>query len=171
MAVARAHSNMHSRKFLNSKGLQQATQQFIIRILESPEFQTALRRLIKAFWSDLVSDPETIAQVIRLLQVAIQDPAVKAAAQQLVIDLVQEPQVKESLVELLRKLGVEPPVLFATQNILTEAAHNALNDPEVLDHSMEFATEVVGDHDLVQRTTGEALRQSVGHTVLAEHTQ
>lgn len=45
-----------------------------------------------------------------------------------------------------------------------ESAHNALNDPEILDHSMEFATDVVGD-DIVQQTSGEALRNTVTYAV------
>ncbi|GAX17222.1 hypothetical protein FisN_10Lu097 [Fistulifera solaris] len=147
---------------LKSQGLQQAAQDFLIRILEAPEFQAALQRLVKTLWADLISDKETVAQVIRLLQIAIQDPAVKKAAQLLVLQLVQDQQVKESLIELIKSLGAEKAVLDATQTLLTEAAHNALNDAEILDHSMEFATDVVGD-DVVQRTAGEALRKSVGH--------
>ena len=149
---------------LKSKGLQQAAQKFLISILESPEFQVALQRLVKQLWGELVNDPETIAQVIRLLQIAIQDPQVKKAAQQLVLDLVRDDEVKAALIEMVQKLGVEPQVRSATQELLKEAAHGTLNDPEVLDHSMEFATDVVGD-DLVQRTAGEALRKSVGHAV------
>jgi len=55
-------------------------------------------------------------------------------------------------------------VLAATQTLLSESAHNALNDPEVLDHSMEFATDVVGD-DVVQRTAGDALRNTISYAV------
>ena len=149
---------------LQSKGLQQAAQQFLIRILESPEFQAALKRLVQQLWGDLIQDPETVQQVIRLLQFAIQDPSIKKASQELVIEVVQDPEVKEALIQTIQRLGQEKPVLDATQTLLTESAHNALNDPEILDHSMEFATDVVGD-DLVQRTAGEALRKSVGHAV------
>jgi hypothetical protein len=45
-----------------------------------------------------------------------------------------------------------------------ESAHNALNDPEILDHSMEFATDVVGD-DVVQQTAGEALYNTLSYAV------
>jgi hypothetical protein len=55
-------------------------------------------------------------------------------------------------------------VLASTQALLTESTHKALNDPEILDHSMEFATDVVGD-DVVQRTSGEALRNTVTYAV------
>ena len=64
----------------------------------------------------------------------------------------------------MKILGEEQEVLDATQQLLTISAHRTLNDPNVLDHSMEFATEVVGD-DVVQRTGGEALRNTVGYAV------
>jgi len=51
----------------------------------------------------------------------------------------------------------------ATQILLTETAHKTLNDPEVLDHSMEFAADVVGD-DVVQRTSGEALWNTISYS-------
>jgi hypothetical protein len=152
------------KEMLQSKGLQQAAQQFVVQILESPAFKAALGRLVNELWTDLSQDPETVAQVIRILQIAIQNPAVKDAAQKLVIDLVNEPDVKDALIGMIQELGADQQVLDVTQSIITEAAHNSLNDPEILDHSMEFATDVVGD-DLVQRTAGEALRKSVGHAV------
>jgi hypothetical protein len=48
--------------------------------------------------------------------------------------------------------------------LLAESAHRTLNDPDILDHSMEFATDVVGD-DGVQRTSGEALRHTVSYAL------
>lgn len=152
------------RDVMQSKALQQAAQQFVIQIMESTDFKAALNRLIKDLWKDLVEDPETIAQVVKLLQIAIQDPAILKAAQKLVLDLVEEPDVKQALIEMIQKLGNDSQVQSATQTLLTESAHNALNDPEITDHSMEFATDVLGD-DIVQRTAGEALRNTVGHAV------
>jgi hypothetical protein len=111
-----------------------------------------------------VEDPETVKQVVKLLQIAIQDPAILKAAQKLVLDLVEEPDVKQALIDMIQKLGNDSQVQVATQTLLTESAHNALNDPEITDHSMEFATDVLGD-DIVQRTAGEALRNTVGHAV------
>jgi hypothetical protein len=152
------------RDVMQSKALQQAAQQFVIQIMESNDFKAALNRLVKELWKDVVEDPETIAQVVKLLQIAIQDPAILKAAQKLVLDLVEEPDVKQALIEMIQKLGNDSQVQGATQTLLTESAHNALNDPEITDHSMEFATDVLGD-DIVQRTAGEALRNTVGHAV------
>jgi hypothetical protein len=152
------------RDVMQSKALQQAAQQFVIQIMESNDFKAALNRLVKDLWKDLVEDPETINQVVKLLQIAIQDPAILKAAQKLVLDLVEEPDVKQALIDMIQKLGNDSQVQVATQTLLTESAHNALNDPEITDHSMEFATDVLGD-DIVQRTAGEALRNTVGHAV------
>jgi len=149
---------------LNSKALQQAAQEFVVRLLESEEVKTALNRLVKHLWDSLVQDPETLAQIIKLLQVAIQNAKVRDAARDLVLDLVDDPDVKDALMNLIQQLSREQQVQKATQGLLTQSAHNALNDPEILDHSMEFATDVLGD-DIVQRTAGEALRNTVGHAV------
>lgn len=149
---------------IGSKALQQAAQQFVINILESDEFKTAIRSLVQELWKDLLQDPETLAQVIHILQVAIRAPQVQQAAQELVVDLVAEPEVKQALITVLQRLGAERDVLQATQTLLTTAAHQSLADPEILDHSMEFATDVLGD-DIVQQTAGEALRNSVGHAI------
>ena len=108
---------------LKIEALQEAIASLITRVLESVQFQNACQQLLKNLWNDLVNDPETTAQVVALLNNAIQN-----------------------------------------KEIQTESAHNALNDPEILDHSMELATDVVGD-DIVQRTSGEALRNTVTYAV------
>jgi hypothetical protein len=77
---------------------------------------------------------------------------------------VHEPAVREALIKTIETLGTDARVNQAVITLLTESTHATLNDPEILDHSMEFATDVVGD-DIVQRTAGEALRKSVGHAV------
>lgn len=149
---------------LNSKALQEAAQRFALQLLESPDVKNALNRLLKSLWTDLVTDPETVAQVIKLLQIAIEDPKIKDAARQLVIDLVAEPDVKQSLVDVVEKLGKEDEVRNSTQALLTNSAHRTLNDPEIIEHTMEFASDIVGD-DVVQQTAREALWNTVGHAV------
>lgn len=99
-----------------------------------------------------------------MLQRAIQDEQVKRAAQKLVLELVRDPEVHQSLVTLVQRLGRAPEVQRATQSLLLRSAHRSLNDAELLEHSMEFATDVLGD-DVVQQTAGEALRNTVGHAV------
>lgn len=149
-------------ELVQSKALQQAAKQFVLQLVEAPEVKAALQRLLMSLWKDLVEDPETVKQVINLLAVAIADEQVKVAAQKLVLDLVAETEVQASLVAAVQKLGVDAEVQTTLQTLLTSTAHNTLNDAEVLDHSMEFATDVLGD-DVVQQTAGEALRNTVRH--------
>ena len=149
---------------LNSETLHSALASLITRVLDSEQFQKACQTLLKNLWNDLVNDPETTAQVIQLLQNAIQNREIQRSVKKLVLQIINDKEVYDELTKLLVRLGQEKEVLQATQNLLTESAHNALNDPEILDHSMEFATDVVGD-DIVQRTSGEALRNTVTYAV------
>jgi len=149
---------------LNSPRIQQAVTDLVTKVLSSPQFKRATQVLLRELWKDLVEDPETLAQVIHLLQNVIQDEHIKEAAIQLVMEVFNDKEVLDELVSLLQRLGKEKEVLEATQSLLVESAHNALNDPEILDHSMEFATDVVGD-DVVQQTAGEALYNTFSYAV------
>eukprot|EP00580_Thalassiosira_gravida_P013208 CAMPEP_0201682352 /NCGR_PEP_ID=MMETSP0494-20130426/51575_1 /ASSEMBLY_ACC=CAM_ASM_000839 /TAXON_ID=420259 /ORGANISM="Thalassiosira gravida, Strain GMp14c1" /LENGTH=530 /DNA_ID=CAMNT_0048166109 /DNA_START=421 /DNA_END=2010 /DNA_ORIENTATION=- len=133
-------------------------------VIESPPFQNACVVLVKNILNDLVNDPETTAQLTTLVTTVLQNEQMYAVVKALVLQLVNDEEVYRELTKLVVKVGGEQEVLDATQQLLTESAHKTLNDPNVLDHSMEFATEVVGD-DVVQRTGGEALRNTVGYAV------
>jgi uncharacterized membrane-anchored protein YjiN (DUF445 family) len=149
---------------LNSPEIQKAVNNLIVQLLNSPEVKRSAQTLLKELWNDLVADPETLQQIIHLLRHAIQEEQIKEAAIQLVTEVFRDKEVLDELVELVQKLGKEKDVQFATQALLVESAHNALNDPEILDHSMEFATDVVGD-DIVQQTAGEALYNTLSYAV------
>eukprot|EP00581_Thalassiosira_minuscula_P030621 CAMPEP_0183781684 /NCGR_PEP_ID=MMETSP0739-20130205/59343_1 /TAXON_ID=385413 /ORGANISM="Thalassiosira miniscula, Strain CCMP1093" /LENGTH=486 /DNA_ID=CAMNT_0026024939 /DNA_START=485 /DNA_END=1946 /DNA_ORIENTATION=+ len=133
-------------------------------VIQSPPFQNACLVLVKNIWDDLINDPETTSQLTTLVYTVLQNEKVYSAVQKIVLQLVNDEEVYRELTKLVVKLGEEQEVLDATQKMLTESAHKTLNDPDILDHSMEFATEVVGD-DVVQRTGGEALRNTVGYAV------
>lgn len=149
---------------LNSEALQNAIASLITRVVSSNQFQSACQNLIKNLWKDLVNDPETVAQIIALLNTAIQDEKIKKSFKELVLGVLQDEEVYNELTGLVVRLGEEKEVLNATKELLTESAHQALNDPEILDHSMEFATDIVGDN-VIQRTSGEALRNTVTYAV------
>ena len=149
---------------LTSEVVQSAVAHLIASVLNSDQFQEACQMLLKTLWHDLVNDPETISQVVQLLQNAIQNNDIQRSVRKLVLQIINDKEVYDELTKLLVRLGQDKEVLKATQSLLTESAHNALNDPEILDHSMEFATDVVGD-DIVQRTSGEALRNTVTYAV------
>lgn len=149
---------------LNSDALQRAISSLLSRVIESKQFQAACQQLLKKLWNDLVNDPETLQQVVHLLNKAIQNPEIRKSVHRLILELINDEEIYQELTALLVRLGEEPEVCDATKALLTESAHRALNDPEILDHSMEFATDVVGD-DVVQRTSGEALRNTVSYAV------
>ena len=102
--------------------------------------------------------------MVTLLNTVLQNDKTYAAVKDLVLQLVNDEEVYKELTKLVVKLGEEQEVLDATQQLLTESSHRTMNDPNVLDHSMEFATEVMGD-DVLQRTGGTALWNTVGYAV------
>ncbi len=149
---------------LNSDALQNAIASLITRVISSEQFQNACQTLLKNLWTDLVNDPETLAQIVALLNTAIKDEKIKKSFKELVLGLLQDDDVYKELTGLVVTLGEDKEVLDATKELLTESAHQALNDPEIMDHSMEFATDIVGDN-VIQRTSGEALRNTVTYAV------
>lgn len=147
---------------LNAKGVREASQQFVIQIITSEQFKNALQILIKELWYDIINDPETVQQVINILQIAILDPVILKATQQLLIQLIDDPIIRQKVIDLIISLGNEKAIQNSVVELITESAHITLSDPDILDHSMEFATDVVGD-DIVQQTAGVALRNTFQH--------
>ena len=133
-------------------------------VIQSEPFQNACKVLVRNIWNDLINDKETYNQLVTLLNTVLQNDKTYAAVKDLVLQLVNDEEVYKELTKLVVKLGEEQEVLDATQQLLTESSHRTMNDPNVLDHSMEFATEVMGD-DVLQRTGGTALWNTVGYAV------
>lgn len=144
---------------LASENIKTTASRIASGVIQSPPFQNACNKLVKDMVQDLLNDPETTAQATTLLYTVLQNEKIYSAVKSLLLQLVNDEDVYRELTQLVVKLGEEREVLDATQQLLTESAHRTMNDPNVLDHSMEFATEVVGD-DVVQRTGGEALRNT-----------
>eukprot|EP00986_Skeletonema_menzelii_P009095 scaffold4054_cov142-Skeletonema_menzelii.AAC.18 len=149
---------------LGSDNVKSTASRVASNVIQSPPFQNAVKALVKNVWNDLINDPETSTQLTSLVQSVLQNERIYAAVKELLMQLLNDEEVYDELTKLVVQLGEERDVLNATQKLLTVSAHATLNDPDVLDHSMEFATEVVGD-DVVQRTGGEALRNTVGYAV------
>ncbi|KAL7456039.1 hypothetical protein ACHAWC_007560 [Mediolabrus comicus] len=149
---------------LGSENVRTTASRVASNVIQSPPFQNAVKALVKNVRNDLVNDPETSIQLTSLVQSVLQNQRIYDAVKVLLLQLINDEEVYNELTKLVVQLGEERDVLKATQKLLTESAHATLNDPDVLDHSMEFATEVVGD-DVVQRTGGEALRNTVGYAV------
>ena len=158
-------------KVLLTDVVQQSLQSLVLRVLQSPEVRESASTFLKSLFHELLQDPNTLHQIITVLHNAIQHPSIKQSLIDLVMDITQDDSVKLSLQKLLERLGKDEDVVYATQTLLVTSAHKTLNDPEILDHTMEFAANIVGD-DVVQRTSGEALRNAIRFSVTPDiHTR
>lgn len=99
---------------LESPVIQQAITNLVVQVLQSPHFKQACQVLLSELWTDLVNDPETLQQVIHLLQHAIQDDKIKDAAVELVIEVFSDKEILDELVELVQRLGEEKKVNFVS---------------------------------------------------------
>jgi hypothetical protein len=147
---------------LTSDNIRTNASKIASEVIGAEPFQNACKKLVRNIWDDLINDEETYSQLTTLLYSVLQHEKIYSAVKDLLFQLVNDEEVNRELTKLVAKLGEEPEVLAATQQLLTESAHRTMNDPNVLDHSMEFATEVMGD-DVVQRTGGDALWKTVGY--------
>jgi hypothetical protein len=147
---------------LTSDNIRTNASKIASEVIGAEPFQNACKKLVRNIWDDLINDEETYSQLTTLLYTVLQHEKIYSAVKDLLLQLVNDEEVNRELTKLVAKLGEEPEVLAATQQLLTESAHRTMNDPNVLDHSMEFATEVMGD-DVVQRTGGDALWKTVGY--------
>lgn len=95
---------------LSSQALQQQAIKFVVHILQSAEVKKAAQALLNELWNDLIKDPETTAQVIFLLNVAIENEDIRLAVKKLVLDIVEDDEVMNELKHLLRKLGRDQEV-------------------------------------------------------------
>ncbi|KAL3810353.1 hypothetical protein ACHAXA_003082 [Cyclostephanos tholiformis] len=151
-------------QYVASENIRTAASRIASEVIQMEPFQNACKKLVRNIWDDLINDEETHSQLTTLLFTVLQNEKIYSAIKDLLLQLVNDEEVNRELTKLVVKLGDEPDVLAATQQVLTESAHRTMNDPNVLDHSMEFATEVMGD-DVVQRTGGDALWNTVGYAV------
>jgi hypothetical protein len=151
-------------QFLASENIRTTASRIASEVIQMEPFQNACKKLVRNIWDDLINDKETYSQLTTLLYTVLQNEKMYSAVKDLLLQLVNDEEVNRELTKLVVKLGEEPDVLAATQQVLTKSAHRTMNDPNVLDHSMEFATEVMGD-DVVQRTGGDALWNTVGYAV------
>ena len=149
---------------LDSESIRTTASRIASGVIQMEPFQNACKELVRNIWDDLINDKETTAQLTTLVTTVLENEKIYSAVKNLLIQLVNDEEVYRELMTLIVKLGEEQDVLSATQQLLTKSAHRTMNDPNILDHSMEFAAEVVGD-DVVQRTGGDALWNTVGYAV------
>lgn len=95
---------------MTSEPLKDALIKLINKVMESEEFQTSAKELVRSLWNDLVEDPETTAQVVHLLNHVIQTEEIQHAAQELVVKIVNDKAVFDELVQLLNRIGQDHEV-------------------------------------------------------------
>lgn len=149
---------------LASENIRSTAARMASGVIQMEPFQNACKQLVRNIWDDLINDTETTAQLTLLIANVLENETIYSAVKNLLLQLLNDEEVYRELMNLVVKLGEEQEVLAATQQLLTKSAHRTMNDPNVLEHSMEFAAEVVGD-DVVQRTGGDALWNTVGYAV------
>ena len=88
----------------------------VTRVLSSAEVIAAAKILVHDLFTDLINDPNTLAQVIKLLNNAIADPELKKAVLNLVLQLVADEEINKALTELVVRLGQEEEVSNKTEH-------------------------------------------------------
>jgi hypothetical protein len=152
------------KQVIDNPDIQQSLQSLAIKILKSPSVQDALQNLSKETSTKLLQDKELQKNVILLFQGVLADKRFQSSALTLLVSLLQDDTFQTELVNMIVRISQNEKILEATKVLLTESAHKTLVDPEILDHSMEFAADVVGD-DFVQRTSGEALWNTISYSI------
>ena len=132
---------------LRSPQIQSAILDLVNNILTSPQFKRACSILLKELWKDLVEEPETLQQVIHLLQNAVQDEAIKDAAVQLVTEVFGDQEVLDEVVDLFQRLGQERKVQVATQELLR---HHTTTFQNTTARSLDSRTKHLASLDMAQ---------------------
>jgi hypothetical protein len=97
------------------------------------------------------------------MQSAMKDPEFIKAASQLVVALCSDPQVLEASTKLASNLQNEPLVYEATSKLMIDSSHEVMNNPEILDHTKDFVSDVITDSS-IQRTSGAFLYNTMLYT-------
>jgi uncharacterized membrane-anchored protein YjiN (DUF445 family) len=100
---------------LNSPRVQEAVNNLVTQVLQSPQFKKSCQILLKELWTDLVEDAQTLKQVIHLLHNAIQDEQIKEAVVELVTEVFNDTEVLDEVVTLFQRLGEEKQVSGTNQ--------------------------------------------------------
>jgi len=95
---------------LNSEALQNAIASLVSRVIGSEQFKSACKKLFKTLWDDLINDPETTAQIVQLLNTAIQNENIKRSFKELIMGLLKDDEIYNELTGMVVRLGEENEV-------------------------------------------------------------
>jgi len=97
-------------RVLQTDMVQDALIQLSVKIIQSPEVLQAAKILVKNLFQDLVNDPETLVQIVELLNKAILDETVKKAVVELILQLTADEEVNCAVTKMVVALGEEEEV-------------------------------------------------------------
>mmetsp|Transcript_23661 Transcript_23661/g.36515 ORF Transcript_23661/g.36515 Transcript_23661/m.36515 type:complete len:573 (-) Transcript_23661:74-1792(-) len=141
-----------------------ALRTLVIKVLKSEEVLHELNVMLSKLFTDLVQDAKTLEQVTELLANVLAQEKIKSALHELVLNLIQDAVIFEKLIELVNRIVQDEEVKQTLTKILTNATHKTLSDDGIMQHTKEFAANLVGD-STIQRTGGDALWNTIGYSL------
>lgn len=156
-------SNFLAEVIYNEK-TEAALKTLAVNVLKSEEIKHELSLMLSTLFTDLVQDAKTLEQVTELLTNVLAQEKIKSALHDLVVNLLQDTVIFEKLVELVNRVVQDDEVKQTLTKILTNATHKTLSDDGIMQHTKEFAANLVGD-STIQRTGGDALWNTIGYSL------
>jgi len=98
------------KEVINSEALRNAITSLVSRIITSTQFQNACKQLIHSLWSDLLHDPDTTAQVVQLLNNALNNEVIRQSFKALVLNILKDEDVYHELTRLVVRLSEDQAV-------------------------------------------------------------
>jgi len=100
------------KEVMNSEALRNAITSLVSRIITSTQFQMACKQLIHNLWNDLIHDPETMTQLVQLLNNALNNEIIRRSFKTLVLNILQDDDVYYQLTRLVVRLSEDPAVRY-----------------------------------------------------------
>jgi hypoxanthine phosphoribosyltransferase len=98
------------KEVINSEALRNAITSLVSRIITSAQFQNACKQMIHNLWNDLIHDPDTTAQLVQLLNSALNNDIIRRSFKALVLNILQDDEVYHQLTRLVVRLSDDPAV-------------------------------------------------------------
>ena len=143
---------------------EEALKKLVLSVLKSDEVLNELQHLAKKLFTNLFQDEETLQQVIELLRNALAHEKIKEGLRNLALDLIQDETIFKQLLGLISRITDDESVKNALADVMKNATHQTLDDDGVMQHTKEFAANLVGD-STIQRTGGDALWNTIGYSI------
>jgi hypothetical protein len=143
-------------QLLGDKPLQARATKFVGELVSDPETVASLQKVLLR----LLADPSTRSQLVQLLA----HPETASAIQSLLMWAIREPTTMAALGDLVGHLVEDEKVQLRVQQSLTTVLHRTLDDQELRSHASQTLAAVLAD-DALQKRTGDALWNAVTWSV------